>query len=288
MDNKIDNVKSFLEKIGISSDQVEKLVRNEFSIEDAYSIVKDEQRKLLLNDTKFMENLRDEAQATFATNFNKTIRKVFELNNEDTQDKKLHELLEVGKEKVTNKIVEQYKDTNDAKLVTDLTNARRMLTEKEHEIERLRREEIPSIENKYKQQVEEYRLKSQLLRKLELMKLNTKADIAFPAVIESIYKKGWKLEEEKGDIVLKNKDGSLVTNDDNSKFITLEQHLTHFLSDANLLIQSNANDETSYKYTVSTQPKTLITNNVEQAVAAANNLVGSAKIANKLNSYNAK
>jgi hypothetical protein len=235
-------VKNLLEKLGVDADTYEKLTSGELKADTIFPRIKDHQKSLLLNDSEWLKALHHQFRNEEIARIRKLIKREFGLSQEDLENKFPDEFIPIAKEKLTNQLINTYKDAGNQQLLTELENARKALMLKEQELERVRNAEIPAIEARYKKETEETKKAIELERYIEKFNLQNPIELVYPAVREALLKDGLDLRLEGRKLILQKPDGTTPMNEEGSQFITLDSYLSKKLRDFGVLKLSNPID----------------------------------------------
>ena len=240
------DLKQLAVKLGLTSEEAEKLADGVLSIDDAVAKVQTSTKEMLAQNPDFVGKIRTEGKIEEKTNFNKVLRKAFPtLTQEDIQDKDIAEILNAGLKKTEQEYIKQYQSANDEKLVKELTLANNLIKERDEKIYHLMNEEMPKRLEAVQRQVLEDRKEVRLEHALTKKNLSCDPDIALAGFQKHLVKQGYKIELKDDNILeLKTKEGTRpVKKNANGaeSWCDLDEVMDEFLVSNKMLAQSNAN-----------------------------------------------
>ena len=190
----MEHIINLLDRLGISSEKAVEFLDKQKTVDDLVNDIVKHQQSLIKSDVEFTSALKKDGEVTALTEFNRLVRKNFEITVDEAEGKKLNELFEIGKEKLTNKITEKFKDSSNKTILEENNKAQAIITQKEEHIRQLL-EQIPKIEESSRSREESLRIDLALERYLEKKPLSVSIDVVFEAYKKYLNQKQYIIKE---------------------------------------------------------------------------------------------
>ena len=229
------NIETFLKKIGLSNEAIQKLSSDEeTNIDDVFSSYQNQIRTVLSNDPEFIQPIRDEIRGTELSKVEHKIKKTFSLDSNQMQGKKFDEIVNLAYEKM--------KTSTPAS--SDEWQSKYIELAKEHK--KIVEEVIPAKENETKTFIKNYKLNNLQRDKLSNKKLLVGMNVAIPAIEARIKELKWNLDiDDNGEVNVKTSDGLNVLTKDGTKVMNYDEALDYIIGSdqLNLVVQSNGSPD---------------------------------------------
>jgi hypothetical protein len=223
------NIESFLKKIGIAQDTIQKLSsEEEVNVEELVSEFRSNQKEVLKNDSDFIQPIKDELRGEQLSKIEHKIKKKFNLAPDEIKEKKFDEIIDIAFDKATRNVSSGAEELQQR--LIELTNENKRLVE----------EVIPSKESEAKNAIKTYKRESILSSVLAKKNLIVSPEVVVPAV-RSYLDTNFNLDFDEGSnaIVIKTKQNLNPLNADGTKILTFEEVLDTHLQSLNVIKQSN-------------------------------------------------
>jgi hypothetical protein len=239
------NIETFLKKIGINADTLNKLNLEDANVDEIVTSFKSSQRDVLKNDPEFIQPIKDEIRGEQLSKIEHKIKKTFSLSPDDVKDKKFDDIINVAFEKSS-------KATN-----TGAEELQNRLIELTNENKRLIDEIIPAKENEAKAAIKTFKRESIINSMIAKKSLIVSSDVVIPAVNNYLNQNFNVDVDDSGELVVKTKNNLNPLNSDGTKIVTFDEILDGHLTSLGVVKQSNGspnNGITTKPTTTSTQP----------------------------------
>lgn len=274
----MEHIINLLDRLGISSEKTVEFLDKQKTVDDLVNDIVKHQQSLIKSDVEFTSALKKDGEVTALTEFNRLVRKNFEITVEEAEGKKLNELFEIGKEKLTNKVTEKFKDSSNKTILEENNKAQAIITQKEEHIRQLL-EQIPKIEENSRSREESLRIDLALERYLEKKPLSVSIDVVFEAYKKYLNQKQYIIKDTVEGLKLYNSEGGSVLNEDKSAFLSLDDVTIEYLSRKNLIKNSNAGSTGTVN---NHNPNTNINGVLINPIPKKSNMIGLDKIQRRL------
>lgn len=274
----MEHIINLLDRLGISSEKTVEFLDKQKTVDDLVNDIVKHQQSLIKSDVEFTSSLKKDGEVTALTEFNRLVRKNFEITVEEAEGKKLNELFEIGKEKLTNKVTEKFKDSSNKTILEENNKAQAIITQKEEHIRQLL-EQIPRIEESSRSREESLRIDLALERYLEKKPLSVSIDVVFEAYKKYLNQKQYIIKDTVEGLKLYNSEGGSVLNEDKSAFLSLDDVTIEYLSRKNLIKNSNAGSTGTVN---NHNPNTNINGVLINPIPKKSNMIGLDKIQRRL------
>jgi hypothetical protein len=223
------HIETFLKKIGINNESIQKLTSDEeLNIDEIVSQFKSGQKEVLKNDSDFIQPIKDEIRGEQLSKIEHKLKKKFNLTPDEIKDKKFDEIVDIAFDK-TIKSTSSGAEELQQKLI-ELTNENKKLVE----------EIIPAKDSEVKNAIKTFKRESILSSILSKKNLIVSPDVVIPAVknyLDSNY--NLDFDEGSNSILIKTKQNLNPLNSDGTKILTFEEVLDTHLQSLNVIKQSN-------------------------------------------------
>jgi hypothetical protein len=274
----MEHIINLLDRLGISSEKTVEFLDKQKTVDDLVNDIVKHQQSLIKSDVEFTSVLKKDGEVTALTEFNRLVRKNFEITVDEAEGKKLNELFEIGKEKLTNRITEKFKDSSNKTILEENNKAQAIITQKEEHIRQLL-EQIPKIEESSRSREESLRIDLALERYLEKKPLSVSIDVVFEAYKKYLNQKQYIIKDTVEGLKLYNSEGGSVLNEDKSAFLSLDDVTIEYLSRKNLIKNSNAGSTGTAN---NHNPNTNINGVLINPIPKKSNMIGLDKIQRRL------
>ena len=274
----MEHIINLLDRLGISSEKTVEFLDKQKTVDDLVNDIVKHQQSLIKSDVEFTSALKKDGEVTALTEFNRLVRKNFEITVDEAEGKKLNELFEIGKEKLTNRITEKFKDSSNKTILEENNKAQAIITQKEEHIRQLL-EQIPKIEESSRSREESLRIDLALERYLEKKPLSVSIDVVFEAYKKYLNQKQYIIKDTVEGLKLYNSEGGSVLNEDKSAFLSLDDVTIEYLSRKNLIKNSNAGSTGTVN---NHNPNTNINGVLINPIPKKSNMIGLDKIQRRL------
>lgn len=274
----MEHIINLLDRLGISSEKTVEFLDKQKTVDDLVNDIVKHQQSLIKSDVEFTSALKKDGEVTALTEFNRLVRKNFEITVDEAEGKKLNELFEIGREKLTNRITEKFKDSSNKTILEENNKAQAIITQKEEHIRQLL-EQIPKIEESSRSREESLRIDLALERYLEKKPLSVSIDVVFEAYKKYLNQKQYIIKDTVEGLKLYNSEGGSVLNEDKSAFLSLDDVTIEYLSRKNLIKNSNAGSTGTAN---NHNPNTNINGVLINPIPKKSNMIGLDKIQRRL------
>lgn len=231
----MNNLEKFMQKIGVKSDVISKLMSDEEqNVDDFVSSYKSDFKSVVQNDPEFIQPIKDEIRGSELSKIEHKVKKTFGLSSEEVKDKKFDEIIAAAYEKSKS----TYAASSD--------EVQQKMIELARENKRLMEEVIPAKEREAYESIKGYKketvMKSMLANKKDLL---VKPEIAY-LTIQDYLTKNFEVDiDDSNKFVLKTKNGLNPLNEDGTKTMSFEDIVEKKLMDEGLIRQSNGDGSNS-------------------------------------------
>lgn len=261
------NAKEFLNKIGVESEVIEALFTEEtpegFELEAASKNYLESIKTVQSENPEMVSKLKAEAKGEILSKTEHKIKKFFGLVAEETEGKRLDELLPVIQDKLSSTANEG---------AEELQNK---LLEANRKIKTFEGETIPGIQAEANKRVKDFRVKTEVLKSMSGIETVVNTEILYPA-IQAHLENNYAFEvNETNELTVKTNAGTKPTSADGTKLIGLNDIVKEHISALGVLKQSNANETTAATAKAATptpEPQTQTKFNIPHLAKAQQNL----------------
>ncbi len=230
------NAKEFLNKIGVESETIESLFAEEtpegFELEAASKSYLESIKTVQSENPEMVSKLKAEAKGEILSKTEHNIKKFFGLVAEETEWKKLDELLPVIQEKLSNTANEG---------AEELQNK---LLEANRKIKTFEGETIPAIQAEANKKIKDFRVKTEVLKSMAGVETVVNTEIIYPAIQEHLENHFSFEVDENNELTVKTVAGTKPTSADGTKLIGLNDIVKEHITALGVLKQSNGSETT--------------------------------------------
>lgn len=227
----MDRYVQLLETLGYSKDELAAIAdeKKDFKADEFANKRTEAIKAILRTDNTLRDEIRGEEKGKIYGEVYRKVGKEFGLSESDYKDKPIDDVLKVSKSRFEESIKKAANATD--------SEAKKELERVQAELTKVRNEEIPAIEGKYKQEFESYRIGSVIDYKISKLDLATKPEIVKPYIKERLGNFQFKLNEN-GEVDVYDKEGKSRARKNNN-FVSVDDILKEIATEGELLKKSN-------------------------------------------------
>lgn len=237
-------IEDLLKKLGIENDVIVKLKEDDkdVNIDELEGKVKENYKNMLRNDASFIDPLNVEITGKVKGTLETKMSRMFGISSDELEAMEKNKRVDGILEKMKTLIEEKKSLGNSDDKDKEIEKLNAKLLKYQNEVKKIREEEIPAIEGKYKGEMKASRINSIIDDEIVKHKIIVGKNIASLAIREKIGSVADLDLDESGSVILKQKGKDLKLYVDN-KEASVGQLVEKYLTEENLVQKKNATEE---------------------------------------------